>query len=365
MKDRAAYAGREALVEESVARITAPGEQQTLTFITGASGSGKSSFAQAGLLPALEDTYHSRGKTAHPPAIFRPGTNPLAALADALQVLGLPETSAAELQSFTPQQFAEFLSQHTPAGKVNLLVIDQFEELFTQAQPDQSKRLIALLSEPPPFSAARTDLIATLRSDYLDWLFEVEALWDRATRFGISLRAMDERQLKTAILKPLQSAALADASLKGKQIEPSLVDRLAADASAEAAYLPLLQVTLQDLSERGLLELSQYGGLAEAISRARRACLSLQRFRGRPALPGTSRCRPGALLGIFLDLVSVSLDDDPRPMCAAGSCVTILSVFYQTARAWWSSCCMPACSACRSKARVRVKWSGSASSTRR
>jgi len=227
-------------------------------------------------------------------------------------VLGLPETSVAELQSFTPEQFADFLSQHTPAGKVNLLVIDQFEELFTQAQPDQSKRLIALLSEPPSFSTARTHLIATLRSDYLDWLFEVEALWDLATRFGISLRAMDERQLKAAILKPLQSAAQTNPSLRGKQIDPSLVDRLATDASADAAYLPLLQVTLQDLWERGLLKLSEYGGLAEAISRRAERVYRFSDFEAAQL----SQERPVAdqehILGIFLDLVSVSLDDDPR-----------------------------------------------------
>jgi hypothetical protein len=48
------YAGRERTVEEAVKLLTTPGEQRALFFITGASGSGKSSFAQAGLLPALE-----------------------------------------------------------------------------------------------------------------------------------------------------------------------------------------------------------------------------------------------------------------------------------------------------------------------
>ncbi len=191
-------------------------------------------------------------------------------------------------------------------------MIDQFEELFTQAQPDQAKRLIALLGEPPPFTMAHTHLIATLRSDYLDWLFEEEALWEQASRFGIGLRVMDERQLKSAILKPLQIAAQTDTSLRGKQIEPALVDRLAADASADAAYLPLLQVTLEDLWERGLLKLSEYGGLAEAISRRAERVYRFSDFEAAQL----SHERPAAdqehILGIFLDLVNVSLDDDPR-----------------------------------------------------
>jgi hypothetical protein len=53
-EDRAIYARREQLAQETVQRLTAPGAQQTLLFITDASGSGKSSFAQAGLIPLLE-----------------------------------------------------------------------------------------------------------------------------------------------------------------------------------------------------------------------------------------------------------------------------------------------------------------------
>lgn len=309
--DRAAFAGREALIDESVSRITTPGDPQSLSFITGASGSGKSSFAQAGLLPALEAHYTARGRKARW-AVFRPGASPLPALADALLQLGLLEIVAGDLNEFTPQQFSDLLGRHTPTDQVNLLVIDQFEETFTQAQPDQARRLIALLSEPPAFATAHTHLIATLRSDYLDWLFEEEALWDRATGAGISLRAMDERQLRAAILKPLQNATQADISLKGKQIEPALVDRLAADASADAAYLPLLQVTLQDLWERGQLKLSEYAGLAEAISRRAERVYRFSDFEAAQLSQERPTSDQEQILGIFLDLVRVSLDDDPR-----------------------------------------------------
>src|SRR5512136_447636 len=55
--DRAKYAGRERLIAETVARLTAPDDPLALLFVTGASGSGKSSFVQAGVLPALEQHY--------------------------------------------------------------------------------------------------------------------------------------------------------------------------------------------------------------------------------------------------------------------------------------------------------------------
>jgi hypothetical protein len=55
--DHAKYAGCEKLIAETVARLTAPDDPLSLMFITGASGSGKSSCAQAGVLPALEKHY--------------------------------------------------------------------------------------------------------------------------------------------------------------------------------------------------------------------------------------------------------------------------------------------------------------------
>src|SRR5262249_29592000 len=55
--DRAKYGGRSAEIAAAVTKLTAPEAPQSLLFVTGASGSGKSSFAQAGLLPALVAHY--------------------------------------------------------------------------------------------------------------------------------------------------------------------------------------------------------------------------------------------------------------------------------------------------------------------
>ena len=78
--DHAKYAGREKLIAETVARLTAPDDPLALLFVTGASGSGKSSFVQAGVLPALEKHYAALSVKW---AVFRPSRDPLAALADA------------------------------------------------------------------------------------------------------------------------------------------------------------------------------------------------------------------------------------------------------------------------------------------
>ncbi len=79
--ERAEYAGREKVIAETFAKITAPASPVALLFVTGASGSGKSSFAQAGLLPALETFYEN---FAVKRAVMRPAGDPLAALNDAM-----------------------------------------------------------------------------------------------------------------------------------------------------------------------------------------------------------------------------------------------------------------------------------------
>jgi hypothetical protein len=163
------YAGREQELREALLLLTSPGEEQVVLFVTGASGSGKSSFAQAGLVPALEAHYAAQRRTTRW-AIARPGRRPLAALARALVELGLPEPAEGDdpvALIRTPPVFGDFVAAHTPPDQVNLLVLDQFEEFFTQADPDEREAALALVARLAPFRRLRTHVIVTLRADYL------------------------------------------------------------------------------------------------------------------------------------------------------------------------------------------------------
>ncbi len=308
--EREAYAGRTRLIERAVEQIANPEDRQTLSFITGASGSGKSSFAQAGLIPALEGYYQSRHKKVRY-AVMRPSTNPAANLADALAQLGIPEMSQEALAQITSIEFNGYLHQHTSSEQVNLVVIDQFEELFTHASPTGRDFLIRQLSSLAQFSEIRTHFIATMRSDYLNELFELKTLWDLA-RYGIELRAMSVQEMKEAIQKPLQNRVSHDKHYREKRFEPGLVERLAQDASQEATYLPLLQVTLEELWRRNKLKLENYQGLTAAISQRADKVHQFNDFD--VSNPQDERTQPDrdAILNIFLDLVSVSLDDKPE-----------------------------------------------------
>ena len=298
-EERDRYAGREEDVRRALAALTRPGDERTLLFVTGASGSGKSSFAQAGLLPALEKHYQQQAFTVKW-AIFRPGEKPLAGLATELRTLGLAAEGvfapAAPYQSTPPPQ---------PAGpdQISILIVDQFEELFTQAEAGQRDALFAILAALPPFRAGRLHVIATMRADYLPDLFEHRALYDIA-KAGADLRAMSEDQLKAAIQRPLQAMH----PQAGKRFQDALLKELAHDAAADAGRLPLLQVTLEDLWRTGILTADHYDDLTDAIrKRADEVYTSKEDAQGRvQPRPPQEQAR---ILKIFLALVDVSADD--------------------------------------------------------
>jgi energy-coupling factor transporter ATP-binding protein EcfA2 len=315
--ERAWYAGRERTVAQAVAQLTVPGQQRTLLFVTGASGSGKSSFTQAGLLPALEQFYGGRQQQVRWAAV-RPSSLPLDSMIDALTQLGLAAhrlTPEAILRE--PGRLARLICDTTPQLQINAVVVDQFEELFAQSHVAQCDALFALLAALPPFAELRTHIIATMRVDYLPELFRHKALYDHAKQ-GIELRAMDEQELREAISRPLR-ALLRELGrpVDEKRFEEALVARLARETAEDAAYLPLLQMTLEALWTGGRLTLSAYdqpdayGSLGGAVRRwAERVYGYTIDAASQP------QRRPPAdqamIMQIFLDLVEVSLDDDGR-----------------------------------------------------
>lgn len=106
--------------------------------------------------------------------MIRPQSDPVANLADALLQLGLAEIAPENLAHFAPGAFGEFLHRRTPPGQVNLLLIDQFEEIFTQSVPAQRESLIRILVDFPPFDAGHTHALITLRSDFLKDMFRAQ-----------------------------------------------------------------------------------------------------------------------------------------------------------------------------------------------
>jgi WD40 repeat protein len=275
--ERNIFAGRESIVRALVECLSAENGDRLL-FIIGASGGGKSSLVRAGLLPALEDRLAADGVAVQTRIVDHPSRAPIGVLARLLQ----PGPASADA-SLPP---------------MILLLLDQFEEFFSQVDSHQRDQAFSLLAAV----AGRTDppvrIIATMRSDFLPHLV-TEARFDAYERRKVVLRAMKPDELCDAIQRPIQVRHPA------KKFETALVKRLAQDAAADAAYLPLLQVTLEDLWRGGDLRLSAYHGMANAIQRR---ADTVYTFRDYDDLQ--QQLRPTKeqkeLLAILLDLIRVA-----------------------------------------------------------
>ncbi len=208
---------------------------QNYLFVIGPSGSGKSSLVFAGLIPSLH---------AHQPGewlicALRPGTAPLKALQEALgDLVDLSSCSSSVL--------------HLQSRRL-LVVIDQLEELFTQApRPDWAGFIAALqkLRQVPGCS-----LLLTLRADFYPDLMNSD-LWPVAAEERLEITPLRGAALREAIVRP--------AGALGVYVEPELVERLLADAADEPGVLPLLQeamALLWDKRARRLLTLHAYDRL--------------------------------------------------------------------------------------------------------
>jgi WD40 repeat protein/ABC-type dipeptide/oligopeptide/nickel transport system ATPase component len=246
------FAGRERIVRTLVERLSAE-DGDRLLIIVGASGSGKSSLARAGLLPELADRMRTAGYDVQPYEIDHPG--PL-----------LRTTLIRFLKSIRP-------ASDRSAPNFLLVLIDQFEELFSQVDSTARGQTLDLLAKVASSLNAPLRIIATMRSDFLPQLL-ADPRFETAERRKVVVRAMTEDELRDAIQRPIQVLH------PEKHIEPALLEELVKDAAVDAAYLPLLQVTLEDLWRRGQLRRGAYHGLADAIQRRADAVYTYRDYDG-------------------------------------------------------------------------------------
>lgn len=247
--DQDRFFGREAEVEALLQRLRlAPSatDDAAIVAVIGPSGSGKSSLVFAGLIPALQ---RSRlfGPGAWLTRSLRPGSAPLAALELALG--GDP---------FTPERSVAALLDTAPGSRRLLLVVDQFEELFTLASAEAEAFQQALLQ------LARTPdchVLLTARADFYPDLMACP-LWREIQAHRFEITPLSGAELRQAIRRPAEGS--------GVFLEAALVERLITDAGREPGILPFIQETLVLLwerVERRFLPLHAY----EALAAPRRA----------------------------------------------------------------------------------------------
>lgn len=282
------FFGRENQVDAMVDKLAAT---QFLA-VVGTSGSGKSSLVNCGLRPALHGGLMARAGTSWRMAQFRPGNDPMRAMARALAEDGvlfkdyqaggltLPEIVDTTLR-MSKLGLIDIYEQANLSADVNLLVVvDQFEELFRYRQPgagqqnvtgvtEEATAFVNLLLAVKEQTSYPIYVVLTMRSDFLGDCAQFTGLAEaiNAGQYLVPRMTRDER--REAISGPV--------GVGGAEISPVLLTRLVNDVGDNPDQLSILQHALnrtwskwEDSGDKGPLDLPHYqaiGTMAHALDR--------------------------------------------------------------------------------------------------
>jgi hypothetical protein len=287
------FFGRDDEIKKLCGRL----QEWPFTAVIGGSGSGKSSIVRAGLQTELATK--ERPALAHTATItVRPGSSPIRALADQVAA-SLPDPSATvterlKLVEDFDQQFRtgsdkllNVLRSLFPKDDQHiLLVIDQFEELFTHssdnrsAEPSepgsstsgsQQTQFVELLAAVAKSQLDRLRIVITLRADFFDRCLSLPTLKSLIENRTLLLGKLSDDALRTVIEKPANEVMA--------YFEKGLVARILKDVENQNGSLPLLQHALKELWEQrhfGFLTdhaYDQTGGVEVALKKRANATL--------------------------------------------------------------------------------------------
>jgi basic membrane lipoprotein Med (substrate-binding protein (PBP1-ABC) superfamily)/DNA-binding SARP family transcriptional activator len=259
------FFGRDALTAETLRRLASG---RRLVTIVGASGSGKSSVVRAGLIPALRKG-GIPGSDSWVVARMVPGAHPFAELEAALlrAVFDPPPGLDEQLRDDDAGLLRATLRVLPDDAAGLLLVIDQFEELYTLCDDEDVRdrflsNLVLAVDEPH----GRLVVVLTLRADFYGQVLQHPGLGTRVGSGVVNVTPFTTEELEAAALGPARRV--------GVTFEPALLGRLLSDVGSQPGALPLFQYALTELFDRragATLLASAYrtmGGVQGALSRS-------------------------------------------------------------------------------------------------
>ncbi len=265
-EDKDKFFGREQLVTKLGQDL----EENHSLLLLGASGSGKSSLVQAGIIPYLADEW---GVSKLERFTCVPDINPFASLYNCLPNQYKIKSNPLGKENPNPnnnRQLIEFIDNFKKSSHRWIIFIDQFEEIFTSTSSKPKRdgfiaNLVALMRKH--YSSVK--LILAMRSDFIDNLREYGDLSNEIESKIRLMRELTESELRLAIAEP--------AARNGVTFEPGLVEQIMRDFHQQAGSLPLLQYTLDLLwekdrigPEKRILQLETYenlGGVSGALEK--------------------------------------------------------------------------------------------------
>ncbi len=305
----------------------------SLFVVLGPSGSGKSSFLRAGLLPRLrrEDRHFVLLDIMRPERHALSGDTGLAhAICAGRRRLGLTQPALGDIEvacSGDPTAVRALLAECREAAARRVpdagpdaplptlvLPLDQAEELYTAdagAEATAFLRLIAELARPDADGQQLGLIVAgTIRTDRYEVMQTAPELAELTSEVFDDLKPMPDNQFRAVITGPAERASAAGHRLS---IAPDLINQLLEDAAEGGDALPLLALTLRRLYDRyfvtGELTLANYqamGGTARVVQSAVDEVLSAE--------PRERQDQLAALRAAFIPWLATINRDNDQPM---------------------------------------------------
>ena len=246
------FFGREKEIDDLLSRL----RSSRFVSVVGTSGSGKSSLVRSGLIPSLYSGFMVAAGSSWRVAIFRPGEDPIAHLAEALDQSGVLAAEAGEAAE-TDRAMLEATLRRSSLGIVDavryaripsrdnlLIVVDQFEELFRfrrsrliENSRDEAISFVKLLLEAARQAALPIYVVLTMRSDFIGDCIEYPGLPEAVNNGQYLVPRMTRDEVRLAITGPV--------AVGGGEIAPRLVRRLLNELGDDQDQLPVLQHALR------------------------------------------------------------------------------------------------------------------------
>lgn len=265
--DATDFYGRADLTEKLINRLNEDRADARFLAVIGPSGSGKSSVVKAGVIPAVRQGILS-GSEDFFVAEMVPGADALDELETVLLSIAVspPDNLRERLESSETGLF-ELLNEILPDDDSELfLLIDQFEEIFTQTEDNRVRtHFMNSLQHAVTHPESRLWTIITIRADFYDKPLLYPGFGELVRERGEVVLPLSRNELESAIVQPSKSM--------GIEMEQELVARIIQDVQEEPGALPLLQYALTELFDRRsglMMTLQTYldsGGVLGSLAR--------------------------------------------------------------------------------------------------
>ncbi|MGW7523475.1 nSTAND1 domain-containing NTPase [Streptomyces sp. NPDC054783] len=306
------FFGRERSTSALITQLRAAERTGGLVMLVGASGAGKSSLLNAGLVPAVRGgaLHDGRGTgiphtsatsqdpqetTADCVLHLVPGADPLGELVRLVPDLGtvaadarraeheatenpaVPGSDSPRVAQAAREAVSEWARREASAGCRPVVVVDQFEEAFTLCADETDRRtfiqLLHAACTPPADSGEPAPVLVVLgiRADFYEQCLGYPELADALQHRHMVLGPLTSTELREAVTGPAKAVGL--------ELEPGLAELIVREVSADgprgahdAGVLPLLSHALLATWQRrkaGRLTLAGYraaGGIQGAVA---------------------------------------------------------------------------------------------------